>query len=276
MPSHPPNVPSFKRHARVVCSSCALDTLRLVQIDTPWQGKCLLCNACDHMAAESSAWRGEVFARSDWSCDCAIPVQLYSDLYVIMVEAAQLDKMDLHSFLGLDLPAPIPMPHHTLFPNGQGLLGDCCGPAFLDDSPNTSVDSLCCSGSSAFPFEGELGEDFVLPYDKKHAPSMAFPEHSQVLWATDYLSSSLPPVPWSRRRSRKQWVLFGRSEGWIAFWYVMVRKLHWMASRSTWMIYLNVRSHLSIEGEAAKITADAHDILDLRRREEQAFTDLCG
>lgn len=108
-------------------------------------------------------------------------MQLYLDLYVIMVEAAQLDKMDLHSFLGLDLPAPIPMPHHTLFPNGNGLLGDCCGPAFLDDSPNTSVDSLCGSGSSAFPFEGELGEDFVLPYDKKHVPSMAFPEHSQVL-----------------------------------------------------------------------------------------------
>ena len=97
------------------------------------------------------------------------------------MEAAQLDNMDLHSFLGLDLPAPIPMPDHNLFPNGNGLLGECCGPAFLDESPNTSVDSLCGSGSSAFPFEGELGEDFVLPYDKRNAPSLAFLDSTQVV-----------------------------------------------------------------------------------------------
>ena len=169
------------------------------------------------MAADSSAWRGKVFARSDWSCNCAIPVQLYLDLKLIMVEAAQLDKMDLHSFLGLDLPAPIPMPHHTLFPNGHGLLGDGCGPAFLDDSPNTSVDSLCGSGSSAFPFEGELGEDIVLPYDKKSAPSMAFPEQSQVIWCFRLYSKQSPSMPSSLRCSRKQWALFGRSEGWIDY-----------------------------------------------------------
>ena len=113
-----------------------------------------------------------------------------------MVEAAQLDKMDLHSFLGLDLPAPIPMPHHTLYPNGHGLLGDCCGPAFLDDSPNTSVDSLCGSGSSAFPLEGELGENLLLPYDKRSTPSMAFLEHTQVLfWHNDIVYMALLQ-PW--------------------------------------------------------------------------------
>lgn len=178
------------------------------------------------MAADSSAWQGKVFARSDWSCDCATPVQLFLDLQLVMVEAAQLDKMDLHSFLGLDLPAPIPMPHHTLFPNGHGLLGDCCGPAFLDDSPNTSVDSLCGSGSSAFPFEGELGEDFVLPYDKKSAPSMAFPEQSQVLLGLRLRLKQSTPMSSSLPCSRKQWVLFGRSEGWIDFWYVVVLKPH--------------------------------------------------
>ena len=143
-----------------------------------------------------------------------------------MVEAAQLDKMDLHSFLGLDLPAPIPMPHHTLYPNGHGLLGDCCGPAFLDDSPNTSVDSLCGSGSSAFPFEGELGEDFVLPYDKKHAPSMAFPEQSQVSSASNHPSSSLLPFHASFDILVSNGPLFGRSEGWIAFLCRMVLKVH--------------------------------------------------
>jgi len=95
------------------------------------------------------------------------------------MEAAQLDKIDLHSFLGLDCPAP--MPHQSLLPNGHGLLGDYCGPDFLDGSPNTSVDSLCGSGSSAFPFEGELGDNLLLPCDKRSTPRMAFLEHSQVL-----------------------------------------------------------------------------------------------
>ncbi len=151
-------------------------------------------------------------------------MQLIFDLNVTMVEAAQLDKMDLHSFLGLDLPAPIPMPHHTLYPNGHGLLGDCCGPALLDDSPNTSVDSLCGSGSSAFPFEGELGEDFVLPYDKKHAPSMAFPEHSQVEWASNHLSSNLLLCNTPCDILVSNGPIFGRSEGSIALWYVTLWK----------------------------------------------------
>ncbi len=95
-----------------------------------------------------------------------------------MMEAAQLDKMDLHSFLGLDLPAALP--HHSLLANGDGLLGDCCGPAFLDDSPNTSVGSLNGSGSSAFPFEGELGDDLGLPFDKRSMAAMPPLEQSQV------------------------------------------------------------------------------------------------
>ena len=49
-----------------------------------------------------------------------------------MLEAAQLDKMDLHSFLdGITLP-------------DNSLLANCDGSAglFLEDSPNTSVDSF--------------------------------------------------------------------------------------------------------------------------------------
>ena len=96
-----------------------------------------------------------------------------------MMEAAQHDKMDLHCFLGLDLPAP--MPHHSLLINGNALLGDCSCPVFLDDSPINSYDSpsLCGSGSSAFPYDGELGEDLVLPYENR-ACSLPFLEQSQV------------------------------------------------------------------------------------------------
>ena len=111
-----------------------------------------------------------------------------------MMEAAQLDKMDLHSFLGLDLPAALP--HHSLLANGHGLLGDCCGPAFLDDSPNTSVGSLNGSGSSAFPFEGELGDDLGLPFDKRSMPAMPPLEQSQVSPRSLYIHRARSPMLW--------------------------------------------------------------------------------
>ncbi|CAK0783362.1 hypothetical protein CVIRNUC_006561 [Coccomyxa viridis] len=66
--------------------------------------------------------------------------------------------MDLHSFLD-----GITLPDHSLLANCNGSPG-----LFLEDSPNTSVDSLCGSGSSAFPYEDQLpfgpgGEGELLP-----------------------------------------------------------------------------------------------------------------
>ena len=86
----------------------------------------------------------------------------------IMLEAAQLDKMDLHSFLD-----GITLPDHSLLANCNGSPG-----LFLEDSPNTSVDSLCGSGSSAFPFEDQL--PFGPAGEGELLPALPFMEFSQV------------------------------------------------------------------------------------------------